>query len=336
MYLASLAELALGSRLKALSDQCYSAVDEAYRACDAAIEARWFPVLRYLWEHDAATVTEVAGAIGQTHSAVSQLCGPLMRAGLLTRRTDSRDRRRSRLSLTAKGRKAMAGMGLAWCAVRRGVVASLGAHAQTLLAALTEAEAALRERPLAPAILAEQAALAEAELEIVPFEPALRAHFRRLNLQWLEQDFVVEDIDRAVLDEPERSVLAPGGAIFFARLAGEVIGCCALLRESPGVYELSKMAVGKAFRGLGAGRHLLDATIAEFHRRRGKMLFLESSSKLRPALHLYERAGFVLQQGVRPGSHYARSDVYMIYARAKTVKPQPRKPSTRKRSLASK
>lgn len=314
MYLASLAELALGSRLKALSDRCYAAVDEAYRVGGAPIEARWFPVMRYLWERDKATVTEVADAIGQTHSAVSQLCGPLTRADMLVRRNDPGDRRRSLLSLTPRGRNAMAGLGRTWAAVRRGVAASLGPQAAALLTALTKAEAALRERPLAPAILAEHAALARAQLEIVPFEPALRAHFRRLNLQWLERDFVVENVDRAMLDEPERGVLEPGGAIWFARLAGEVVGTCALLRESPGVYELSKMGVDEAFRGLGAGRRLLDAAIAEFHRRRGKLLFLESSSKLRPALHMYERAGFVLQPGIRPGSHYARADVYMVYA----------------------
>jgi DNA-binding MarR family transcriptional regulator/predicted GNAT family N-acyltransferase len=329
VYLASLAELALGSRLKSLSDQFYAAVDEAYRACGAPIESRWFPLMRYLWERGAAPVTEVAAAIGQTHSAVSQLCGPLARAGLLARQADPGDGRRSLLSLTARGRAAMAGMGRTWCAVRRGVAASLGPQAETLLAALAQAEAALRERPLAPAILAEHAALMGAELEIVPFEPALRGHFRRLNLQWLERDFVVEDVDRAMLDEPERVVLAPGGAIFFARLAGEVIGTCALLRESPGVYELSKMGVDESFRGLGAGRRLLDAAIAEFRRRRGRTLFLESSSKLRPALHMYEQAGFVLQPGVRPGSHYARADVYMVYAPPVAAKPRrKRKPAS--------
>lgn len=40
MYLSTLAELALGSRLKALSDQFYAAADEVYRACGASIESR--------------------------------------------------------------------------------------------------------------------------------------------------------------------------------------------------------------------------------------------------------------------------------------------------------
>jgi ribosomal protein S18 acetylase RimI-like enzyme len=108
-------------------------------------------------------------------------------------------------------------------------------------------------------------------------------------------------------------VIDPGGAILFALLDGEVIGTCALLKEAPGVYELSKMGVETGYRGSGVGRKLLDAAIAEFQRRRGKTLYLESNSKLKPALAMYESAGFVHQPAPKPGSHYARSDVYMIY-----------------------
>ena len=154
------------------------------------------------------------------------------------------------------------------------------------------------------------------KVEIVPFEPRLREHFYRLNAEWLKKHFVIEPIDEQVLRDPELSVLAPGGAIFFARLGDAIIGTCALLHEAPGVYELSKMGVDEAFRGLGAGRQLLDAAIAEFHRRRGHTLFLESNSSLKPALRMYEQAGFVLQSTIRTGSHYARADVYMIYAPA--------------------
>lgn len=172
--------------------------------------------------------------------------------------------------------------------------------------------------------------MTQSKVEIVPFEPRLREHFYTLNAAWLKKHFVIEPIDEQVLRDPEQMVLEPGGAIFFARLGDVVIGTCALLHEGPDVYELSKMGVDEAFRGLGAGRLLLDVAIAEFQRRRGHTLFLESSSILKPALHMYERAGFVLQPAIRVGSHYARADVYMIYAPKKasmpTSKSAPRKP----------
>ncbi|NUO73168.1 MAG: MarR family transcriptional regulator/GNAT family N-acetyltransferase [Frateuria sp.] len=313
MYLASLGKLALGSRLKALSDHFYGAADEVYRALGAPIESRWLPVLRYLWDAGPSTVTDVAMAIGQTHSAVSQLTDKLVRAGMVRRRRDPADGRRTVLTLTAGAQDALAGLGPTWCAVRRGVSVSLEEHATHLLDAIAACERALKERPVAEAILAEHAAIKAAPLEIVPYAPALREHFYRLNAQWLERHFRIEDIDRAVLGEPERYILQPGGAIFFARLGEDVIGTCALLQESPGVFELTKMGVDETFRGLGAGKRLLEACIAEFHGRNGRTLFLESNSRLQTAVRMYEKAGFVMQPSVRAGSHYERADVYMIY-----------------------
>ncbi|WP_243048005.1 helix-turn-helix domain-containing GNAT family N-acetyltransferase [Dyella sp. RRB7] len=334
MYLSSLGELALGSRLKALSDHFYASADEVYRACGASIESRWFPVLRYLWEHGETTVSDVAAAIGQTHSAVSQLADKLVRAGLVRRHKDAEDGRRSLLQLTTKGRSALTALGPIWVAVRRGVAASLGEDAAALLAALAATEQALGERPLVSTILAEHAALSAAQLEIVPYQPALKDHFYRLNAAWLERHFRLEDIDRVVLGDPQTHVLAPGGAIFFARLGDAVIGTCALLQESPGVYELSKMGVDETFRGLGAGRQLLDAAIAEFKRRKGKLLFLESNSRLKTALRMYQQAGFVMQPSTRPGSHYQRADVYMVYEPAGS-RPAPAQRGAAKRAKAT-
>jgi DNA-binding MarR family transcriptional regulator/ribosomal protein S18 acetylase RimI-like enzyme len=313
MYLASLGKLALGSRLKSLSDHFYSAVDEVYQARGARIESRWMPVLRYLWDAGPSSVTEVADAIGQTHSAVSQLTDKLVRAGMVKRRRDAADGRRTVLTLTGKAQDALAELGPLWCAVTRGISAALGEHATQLLDTLAACEQALQERPVASAILAEHDAIMAMPVDIVPYSPSLREHFYRLNAQWLERYFRIEDIDRAVLTDPERYVLQPGGAIFFARLGEEVMGTCALLHESPGVYELTKMGVDESFRGLGAGRRLLDAAIAEFRRRKGEVLFLESNSRLKPALGMYEKAGFVMQPSTRPGSHYERADVYMVY-----------------------
>lgn len=154
---------------------------------------------------------------------------------------------------------------------------------------------------------------AKSRVEIQPWRPAWREAFYRLNAQWLQRHFVIEEVDERVLRNPERYVLEPGGTILFAVLDGEPIGTCALLKEDEGMYELSKMAVDEDHHGLGAGRLLLDAAIAAFHAQGGGTLFLESSRKLERALGMYERAGFVHHPAPRPGSHYARADVYMIY-----------------------
>ena len=149
-------------------------------------------------------------------------------------------------------------------------------------------------------------------LRIVPFDPALRSHFGRLNREWLERYFVVEPIDADVLDHPEQRILDGGGRILFALIGDEVVGTCALLQESAGVYELTKMAVTSGYQGGGIGRQLLDAAIAEFQRIDGTTLFLETHSSLKAAISLYERAGFE-HRGRKPDSHYQRSDTYMVW-----------------------
>jgi putative acetyltransferase len=125
---------------------------------------------------------------------------------------------------------------------------------------------------------------------------------------------VVEPIDSEVLSDPETHILARGGKVLFAVDGdGRALGTVALLHEGGGVYELTKMAVAPAARGRGIGRLLMAGALDAWRRLGGTGLFLESSSKLAPALALYESIGFRHRPAPRPGSHYARADVYMVY-----------------------
>ncbi len=158
----------------------------------------------------------------------------------------------------------------------------------------------------------------EQGIRVVDYEPRWRADFARLNIEWLERWFVVEPIDRAVLSDPETHILAGGGRVLFAiDAAYRALGTVALLHEGDGVFELTKMAVDPAARGRGIGRVLMQGALDTFRSMRGRELFLESSRKLAPALALYESVGFVHHPAPRPGSHYARADVYMVWEPAR-------------------
>jgi len=151
-------------------------------------------------------------------------------------------------------------------------------------------------------------------IRIVDFDPRWRADFARLNIQWLEQYFVVEPIDREVLSDPDTHILADGGHVLFAIDEDDrVVGTVALKHEGDGVYELTKMAVDPSVRGRGIGRLLMEGALRTYRAVEGRELFLESNSSLAPALNLYESAGFRHHPAPRPGSHYARADVYMVY-----------------------
>ena len=149
---------------------------------------------------------------------------------------------------------------------------------------------------------------------IEDFTPARRDDFKRLNVEWIEHWFAIEQADLDVLDDPEGHVLAGGGRIFFAvdEATGEAVGCVALKAEGDGVHELSKMAVAPGRRGEGIGRLLMDAVLEAFRAAGGSLLYLESNRKLEPALALYERSGFVHREPPHP-SPYSRADVYMVW-----------------------
>lgn len=147
-------------------------------------------------------------------------------------------------------------------------------------------------------------------ITIVPFRPELAGDFRRLNLDWIERLFAIEEPDRKVLDDPGRAIVAKGGMIFFALDGEAVVGTVAIIRFSELRYELAKMAVatGQQRRGIG---ELLGVACKEWAATKGaRTVFLETNSGLANAIRLYERLGFHHAVDPHP-SDYARADVYM-------------------------
>ena len=145
---------------------------------------------------------------------------------------------------------------------------------------------------------------------ILDYEPRHRAAWAALNEAWLaEGGFAVEAKDRKAIDHPEAAFLDGGGRIFIAERDGEAIGCCALIAMDDGGFEVAKMTVSPAARGLGLGRRLLEACEAAAREAGAPRLYLETSSTLKPAGALYRSYGFT-ELPPRP-SPYVRADVWM-------------------------
>ena len=149
------------------------------------------------------------------------------------------------------------------------------------------------------------------ELVIRTFQPGDEDAFRQLNEEWIERYFRLEDKDRETLAKPHK-ILDGGGQIVMAVLGEDRIGCCALVRIGDREYEVAKMTVSDRYRGLGYGRAVLAGTIEEARRMGARRLYLETNSKLTPAITLYGSLGFrhLPPERVVP-SPYARADVFM-------------------------
>jgi putative acetyltransferase len=149
-------------------------------------------------------------------------------------------------------------------------------------------------------------------VELRSFQAGDAVAFRELNEDWIEKNFGLEEKDRETLNDPEGHILQLGGHIFMAVANGSAVGCCALLRMRPGVFEVAKMTVAEGYRGMGLGRTMLAYTIAQGRALGAEMLYLETNDKLSDAIHLYESLGFrhLPPERVTP-SPYARANVFM-------------------------
>ncbi len=149
-------------------------------------------------------------------------------------------------------------------------------------------------------------------IEFRPFAPGDEQAFRELNEAWIASNFVVEEKDREVLEDPHTYILKPGGKLVMAVRDGTAVGTCALLPMKDGSFEVAKMTVSEECRGLGIGKQLLSHVIEQAREMGVKRLYLETNRKLQSAIHVYESLGFrhLAPEKIVP-SPYARANVYM-------------------------
>jgi ribosomal protein S18 acetylase RimI-like enzyme len=149
----------------------------------------------------------------------------------------------------------------------------------------------------------------ENTVEIIPFTTALTEPIKILNIEWLKKYFKVEPKDEIVLSNPQGEIIDKGGMIFYAKYNDEIIGTVSLIKIDDTTFELSKMAVKDGVQGLGIGKKMMVHCIDIAEDKGIKKLILYSNRKLLPAIHLYEKFGFLeiaLEDGV-----YERADIKM-------------------------
>ena len=145
--------------------------------------------------------------------------------------------------------------------------------------------------------------------EIINFKNEYKKHFYDLNIEWLNEFFLVEDYDKKVLSNPHKYIINKGGSIFFARIGRKIIGVVALMpTHEPDVYELTKMGVKKSSRNKGVGKLLLKKCIEQATQNKLKKVIIYSNRKLENAIYLYKSFGFI-EVELEMKSNYQRADI---------------------------
>jgi GNAT superfamily N-acetyltransferase/DNA-binding MarR family transcriptional regulator len=307
-FYTQVGKLALGSRLRRLSERLTEDAAQIYALYEVEFDPKWFPVFYVLSHQPAASITEIAQQIGHSHPSVSQIVKEMGKAGLVQIEKGS-DARVSVVSLSAAGRQLIPALEQQYEDVTEAVEALLAESQYDLWNAIAAVEFLLSENSLLNRVKQLRKQREGRQVEIIDYTPEFHDDFRRLNIAWIQKYFKLEPADQQALDHPDEKILNRGGHIYLARYKSEIVGTCALLKQSADRYELAKMAVAETAQGKGIGWKLGQAAIAKARELGAKTLFLESNTVLQPAIGLYQKLGFRRISG-RP-SPYERCNIQM-------------------------
>ncbi|MDX2215565.1 MAG: GNAT family N-acetyltransferase [Oculatellaceae cyanobacterium bins.114] len=302
-------KLALGSRLRRLSDKLTEDAAKVYALYDVPLDPKWFPVFYVLSHQEKASITEIAQMIGHSHPSVSQIVKEMSKKGLVTTDKDRQDARINVVRLSDSGRHLIPKLEKQYIDVAQAVEALLSETQHDLWKALEEVEFLLTNQSFLDRVKAIQKTRERQQIEIIDYSPEFHQDFKRLNYEWIEKYFKLEDSDHQSLDHPDITILQPGGHIYLARYNNEIVGTCALIKVDHKTYELAKMAVTEKARGKGVGWLLGQATINKARDLGAKVIHLESNTVLEPAINLYQKLGF--QRVLGHPSPYERCNIQM-------------------------
>jgi DNA-binding MarR family transcriptional regulator/GNAT superfamily N-acetyltransferase len=303
-------KMAMGTRVRFLGDKITQDASEIYQAYGTDLQPKWFPVFYVLSKNGEDSVTSIAEHIGHSHASVSKIITEMSKANLLVEKTDSNDRRRTKVTLSKKGREIAQKIEEQYVDVNAAIEDISAQASHNLWAAIEEWEYLLSQKSLRDRVLEMKKQRESMDVKIEPYQPKYKDAFYKLNEEWITKYFKMEKPDRDALDNPKGYILDKGGFIFVATVDKEPVGVCALLkRDDLNCYELAKMAVSPKAQGKNIGFLLGKAVVDKAVSLKAKRLFLESNTILKPALRLYEKLGF--KKIVGPPTPYERCNIQM-------------------------
>ena len=74
MFYNKVGKMALGSRLRMLSENITEDAKKIYALYDVELKPKWFPVFYVLSQEQEKSITTIAEEIGHSHPSVSKMC----------------------------------------------------------------------------------------------------------------------------------------------------------------------------------------------------------------------------------------------------------------------
>ncbi len=145
-FMAEMAELAMASRLRRLSDIYWQGVTATYRQSGVDFDVRWATIFVLIARQGPVAVMEIAERLGITHPAVIQVINELEKHGLIASTKSETDGRKRLLTLSDTGQAMLPKLQPLWDAFIAVNKSMLAEQTHNLLVSLQEMEAQLAQR----------------------------------------------------------------------------------------------------------------------------------------------------------------------------------------------
>jgi N-acetylglutamate synthase-like GNAT family acetyltransferase len=149
-------------------------------------------------------------------------------------------------------------------------------------------------------------------MNVIPYQEKYKKDFIQFNTDWIKDNFgFLEKEDLETFDHIEES-LEKGAMIYFAVGNENALAACMTKpMDVEGTWELCKLGSNKHLPHKGAGSAVFEAAMNWAVAHGAKRLFIISNSRLKAAIHIYEKYGF---REIRLDDYeYDRGDIAFEY-----------------------
>ncbi len=224
MFFNKVGKMALGSRLKMLSESIMEDAKQIYQMYGIDLKPKWFPVFYVLSHSKNKSITVIAREIGHSHPSVSKIVSEMSKEKIVAEKMDKKDGRKNILELTQKGKDIAIKIENQYIDVNNAVEEALGQTRHNMWKAMEELEFLLHQKSMLRRVQEQKKQRESKKVKIVPYQSKFLLFFKELNEAWITTNFKMEKEDYKALEDPEKYILDKGGHILVALYNNEPVG----------------------------------------------------------------------------------------------------------------
>lgn len=297
--MSDLGALALGSRLKRLSDRMMKSVSEIYRNSGLDFESKWFPLFYLLSKEGEKGIMEIAEILHISHPGVIQLAKEMEKAGWIVSEKSEKDARKRNLKLTEKAWQSLPQLEEMWVSFKENNTKIIRSSQQNILLALEEIEQFLDNNDFKKQYYDTFEEMKENTIEIKIFEEKYQQQVENMVLSIQNGEF---NLGLTAQRQPDlhnlKAFYNDKGNWLWAAINkhDEVVGTIGLEKLNDEQAVLRKMFIKKEYRGktLGLATKLFRILLNEAKHQQFKEILLDTPLVTHAAHRFYERNGFEL------------------------------------------